>query len=365
LKTVDNLIVESQDPVLAREWFMRAVQFDTYGGPEVLTVREVTDPVPGPREVLVDLKAIGINHVDLDVRDGTSRFDITLPHTPGLEGAGVVAQVGPDVAGVQVGDRVALSYVRTCDRCEECLSGQEMFCPNRGLLGEQIPGTYAERIVVPASLCIALPESVSFADAAASIVTYGSSWHALMARAQVGLGETVLIHSVGSGVGTAGLQIAKAAGAVVLGTVGSEDKIQKALDAGADAVINHATTDFVDFALNATSGKGVDVVFDMVGGRAFSQSMKAMRPNARLVNIGAHGGEIVEFDVVEFFRRHITYISTHSQSRSELRQVFALLGRGVFAPEIHAVLPLDRSAQAHQIIASRGNFGKVLLDPTM
>jgi NADPH:quinone reductase-like Zn-dependent oxidoreductase len=343
---------------------MRAVQFDTYGGPEVLTVREVADPAPGAGEVLVDLKAIGINHVDLDVRDGTSRFDITLPHTPGLEGAGVVAEVGPGVTGVAVGDRVALSYIRTCDACQECQSGREMFCPKRGLLGEQIPGTYAERIVVPASLCIALPDSVSFNDAAASIVTYGSTWHALMTRAQVRLGETVLIHSIGSGVGTAGLQIAKAAGAVVIGTVGSDDKIQKALDAGADAVINHTTTDFVEFALNATGGKGVDLVFDMVGGRAFSDSMKAMRPDARLVTIGAHGGEVVQFDVIEFFRRHITYISTHSQSRSELRQVFELLGRGVFDPHIHAVLPLGQAAEAHELIATRANFGKVLLDPT-
>lgn len=344
---------------------MRAVQFDTYGGPEVLTVREVPDPVAGPFDVLVDLQAIGINHVDLDVRDGTSRFDITLPHTPGLEGAGIVAEVGPNVGSVKVGDRVALSYIKTCDQCEECLSGREMFCPRRGLLGEQIPGTYAERIVVPASLCIPIPDSVSFVDAAASIVTYGSSWHALTTRAQVRLGETVLIHSIGSGVGTAGLQIAKAAGAVVLGTVGSDEKISKALDAGADAVINHNTTDFVEFALDSTGGKGVDVVFDMVGGRAFSDSMKAMRPNARLVTIGAHGGEVVQFDIIEFFRRHITYISTHSQSRSELRQVFELLGRGVFDPHIHAVLPLSQAAEAHTMIASRSNFGKVLLDPTI
>jgi len=344
---------------------MRAATFAEYGSTEVLHISEVPDPVPHAGEVLVNLQAIGINHVDLDVRAGTSRFDLTLPHIPGLEGAGIIAEVGAGVTGLQVGDRVALSYLKTCDACDYCLSGQEIFCPRRGLLGEQIPGTYAEKIVVPANLCIPIADSVDFFAAASSIVTYGSVWHALMTRAQITLGETVLIHSVGSGVGNAALQICKAAGTTVIGTVGSSSKVDAARSAGCDVVINYRDEDFVTAVLAATDGKGVDCVLDMVGGDAFSRSMQAMRPNARLVNIGAHGGEVVEFDIIEFFRRHVTYISTHSQTRAELREVFRLLGQGVFTPVIAQVFPLSQAAEAHALMESRDFFGKILLDPRL
>lgn len=344
---------------------MKAVMFHEYGEPQVLQVGEAADPVPGRNEVVVELGAIGVNHVDLDVRDGTSRFDIQLPHIPGLEGAGTVIEVGADVTTLSVGQRVAMTYLRTCDSCDDCMSGNEIFCQKRGLLGESLPGTYAERIAVPASMCLPIADSLSFQSAAASIVTLGSAWHALTSRAQVKIGETVLIHSIGSGVGTAGLQICKQAGARVIGTVGSDSKIDQALAAGADHVFNYRKTDFVEAVLDYTHGKGVDVVLDMVGGDAFSRSMLAMRPNGRLVSIGAHGGEVVEFDAIAFFRRHVTYMGTHSQSRLELRKVLDLLADGTFVPKIHGVYSLDDAAETHRLLANRENFGKVLLDPSL
>jgi len=344
---------------------MRAVMFHEYGDPNVLQIGEAKEPSASSKEVVVKLGAIGVNHIDLDVRDGTSRFDIQLPHIPGLEGAGTVIEVGSEVTNLQVGQRVAMTYLRTCDECDYCRSGNEIFCAKRAILGERLPGTYAEKIAVPASMCLPIADSLSFQSAAASIVTLGSAWHALTSRAQVKIGETVLIHSIGSGVGTAGVQVCKTAGARVIGTVGSDSKIQQALDAGADYVFNHRTIDFVDAVLEYTGGQGVDVVLDMVGGDALSRSMLAMRPNGRLVTVGAHGGEVVDFDAIAFFRSHVTYMGSHSQSRLELRKVLDLLADGTFIPTIHGIYPLEEAAETHRLLANRENFGKVLLDPSL
>ena len=173
---------------------MKAILFDDFGGPEVLRYGDIPDPVAGPGEVLVKLKAAGLNHVDIDIRDGVSRFDFAMPHILGIEGAGVVAALGSGVTGLAVGDRVAVSYIRTCDQCEWCNRGQDNLCENRRLFGEHIPGTYAQYMLAPASHCMALPDQVSFADAAASLVAFGTAWHGLVARGGLILGDTVLIH---------------------------------------------------------------------------------------------------------------------------------------------------------------------------
>jgi len=176
---------------------VKAVLFDTFGGPEVLRYGEVADPVPGPGEVVVDIRFAALNHVDIDIRDGISRFDFALPHILGIEGAGVVSELGAGVGTVRVGDRVAVSYIRTCGRCEWCRRGKDNLCQNRRLFGEHIPGTYAQRMVAPADHCLPLPEALSFADAAASLVAFGTAWHGLVSRGGLQVGETVLIHSIG------------------------------------------------------------------------------------------------------------------------------------------------------------------------
>lgn len=342
---------------------MKAILFDTFGGPEVLRYGDIDDPKPGPGEVVVDLHHAALNHVDIDVRDGISRFDFALPHILGIEGAGVVSQVGVDVHDVTVGTRVAVSYIRTCGHCEWCRRGQDNLCENRRLFGEHIPGTYAERMVAPANHCLPLPDELSFADAAASLVAFGTAWHGLVSRGGLQVGETVLIHSIGSGVASAALQICKAAGATVIGTASSDDKLARATADGADHVINYATSPEVYAqVLDATRGRGVDLVFDVVGGEAFAGSMEVMRPCARLVSIGAHAGEVVPFDIVEFFRRHISYISSHTQTRDELAHVLRLIAAGTLSPRVHSVYPLREAADAQRELAARTNYGKILLD---
>lgn len=341
---------------------MKAILFDNFGGPEVLRYGDVPDPVPGSHEVRVKLKASALNHVDIDIRDGVSRFDFAMPHILGIEGAGVVDSVGDEVSGVKPGDRVAVSYIRTCDSCEWCKRGQDNLCENRQLFGEHIPGTYAQYVVAPESHCIPLPDQVSFADAAASLVAFGTAWHGLITRGNLVLGDTVLIHSVGSGVASAALQICKAAGATVIATASNDEKLQQAKADGADFVVNYRIKNVNEAVLEYTDGRGVDMVFDVVGGDAFKDSMFVMKPYGRLISIGAHAGEVVDFDIIEFFRRHISYISSHTQTRDELRHVLELIARGTLSPRIHSTYPLERAADAQVEMSSRTAYGKIMLD---
>jgi NADPH:quinone reductase-like Zn-dependent oxidoreductase len=206
---------------------------------------------------------------------------------------------------------------------------------------------------------------LSSADAAASLVAFGTAWHALVPRGGLQVGETVLIHSVGSGVASAALQICKAAGATVIGTASSDEKLAKATTDGADHVINYRrSSDVWAEVLDATDGRGVDLVFDVVGGEAFTGSMTVMRPYGRLISIGAHSGEVVPFDIIEFFRRHISYISSHTQTRDELAHVLRLIAAGTFSPRIHSVHPLHEAAAAQCELAERSHYGKILLDVT-
>lgn len=341
---------------------MKAILLDDFGGPEVLRYGDTEDPKPGHGDVVVDLRVAALNHVDVDIRAGVSRFDFALPHILGLEGAGVVSEVGPGVDGVRVGDRVAVSYIRTCGHCEWCARGQDNLCENRRLFGEHIAGTYAQRMLAPANHCIPLPESLDFAAAAATLVAFGTAWHGLVARADLKIGDTVLIHSIGSGVASAALQICKAAGATVIGTASTDDKLERASADGADHVVNYTRDNVAEAVGEFTAGRGVDLVFDVVGGAAFRESMFLLRPYGRLVSIGAHAGEVVEFDIIEFFRRHISYISSHTQTRDELRHVLDLVARGTFGPRIHSRYPLEKAADAQNELTSRKAYGKILLD---
>jgi len=341
---------------------MKAVLLDRFGGPEVLRYGEVPDPTAGPGEVVVDLKAAALNHVDIDIREGVSRFDFEFPHILGIEGTGVVAELGQGVDDVSVGDRVAISYVRTCGQCEWCKRGENHLCENRRLFGEHIPGTYAQMIAAPSNHCLPLPDNLSFEKAAASLVAFGTAWHALVVRAGLRLGETVLIHSIGSGVASAALQICKAGGATVVGTASSDNKLERAVADGADHVINYTRDDPYTAVMEITEGRGVDLVFDVVGGAAFKRSMFVIRPYGRLVSIGAHAGEVVDFDIIEFFRRHISYISSHTQTRDELSHVLQLISRGTLSPRIHSSHPLEEAAEAQRELEVRSHYGKILLE---
>ena len=342
---------------------MRAARFHEYGGVDVLRVEEVPTPEPGPGEALVRVHACAVNHVDIDMRNGSSRLPLTLPHTLGFEISGEVTALGPGVTEVAVGNRVAPLYQIHCRECEWCRSGRHMHCERITMLGVQSPGGYAEYAVVPAWALIPLPDSLSFEQGAAIQTTFGTVWHALVDRVGVTKGQWVLVNAAGSGVGTAGIQVARLLGARVIASAGSDAKLERALGLGAEATVNYNEEDLATRVREITGGRGVDVVMESVGGEVLARSLAALATNGSVVTVGAHAGEVVPVDVILLFRHQWSLIGSVRATAEEIRHCVDLVAEGKLAPAIHATLPLAHAAEAHRMLEAREQFGKVLLLP--
>ncbi len=342
---------------------MKAARFHEYGGRDLMVYEDVPDPVLGSGEVLIRVRATGVNHVDIDLRNGSSRFPLKLPHILGLEVAGEVVDLAPDVVGLSVNSRVTPLYQINCRSCRFCVEGEHSLCRNTKLLGLHLPGGYAEYVKVPAWCVLPLPDRVSYGEAAAFQTTFGTAWHSLISRALLRAGETVLVSAAGSGVGSAAIQIAGLAGAIVIASAGDDRKLDRARELGASFGVNYRTQDLTQEVLAFTGSEGVDVVFEHVGGEVFSKSLKTLRPNGRLVVVGGHGGEIVPLDLITLFRNQWTVIGCQRQTEGELRAVFELIRQGILKTVIHAVVPLEEAAEAHRILEEREHFGKVILRP--
>jgi NADPH:quinone reductase-like Zn-dependent oxidoreductase len=342
---------------------MRAVRLHAYGPPSVLQVDQVPEPVPGPHDVLVRVRAAAVNHWDLDMRAGTSRLPLTLPHQPGIELAGEIASAGPEVDRFPVGTRVMPRFLWVCGVCQWCTAGEENHCERLRVLGATQPGGYAEYVVVPASEAIPLPDGVSFDHAAALQGTFAPIWHALTGRIQLKEGMTILVNAAGSGAGNAAIQIARHLGARVFASAGSTEKLEQAKKQGVEATINYAKEDVAARIRELTSGKGVDVVFDCVGGAVFSASLAGLAWNGRLITIGAHGGEQVTLDLVPLFRNQWSIIGSANSNRRDTDAVLELLAQGAIEPVIGRRYPLEEAPAAHEALEQRRVFGKVLLIP--
>jgi NADPH:quinone reductase-like Zn-dependent oxidoreductase len=342
---------------------VRAVRFHEYGGPEVLQVEEVPDPAPAAGEVVVRVRAVGLNHVDIDMRAGTSRLPLTLPHTLGFEIGGDVAALGDGVSGFEVGDRVTPLYQVACRRCPACLAGAQQHCERLEMIGVTRPGGLADFVSVPASSLVHLPEGVSFVDAASIQTTFGTAWHSLVTRGAVKPGDWVLVSAAGSGVGSAGLQVAKLAGAKVITTSSSDEKLARARDLGADVTINYATEDVAARVREATGARGVDVALEHVGGEVFGASLASLAIDGRVVVCGGHAGEVVPVDLIELFRHEWSIIGCARATEAELRHVIELVGRGELAPVISETAPLERAADLQGKMERREQFGKLVVQP--
>jgi NADPH2:quinone reductase len=227
----------------------------------------------------------------------------------------------------------------------------------------QRPGGYAEYIVAPARAVYPLPASVSYEAAAAGQIVFTTAWHMLVTRGGLEAGETVLVSAAGSGVGHAAIQIAKLAGATVVTTAGSDEKLENARADGADHTINYRHEDVTKRTLDLTSGRGVDLVVEHLGGEQFAACLSALRKGGRLVTCGGHAGEVVPLDIIPFFRNEWQVIGSRTGTTQEVRLVMGLIADGRLHPRIHAVLPLAEAAEAHRILESREHFGKVVLTP--
>ncbi len=340
---------------------MKVAWFHKFGGPGVLVHEEAPRPTPKPGEALVRVRAVGINHVDLDHRAGTSRIPVTFPHILGREFAGEVAS---SAGNFKEGDRVWVTCRIPCRKCELCLAGRDNLCMKEGYFGLDIPGGYAEYVSVPIENLNALPSHVRFEDAAAAQIAFGTAWHVLINRGSLQAGQTVLIQAAGSGIGSAAVQVAKLAGAaMIIATASSEKKLEQAKALGATHMINYSGGKFAEQVMALTGGRGVDVVMEHIGGEVFTQSLQCLARGAIIVTVGAHAGEVVQFDIIPFFRRELRLAGSKNASVLELRKVMGLVAEGKLKPIVHKALPLSQAAEGHRVVDSRDFFGKVVLLP--
>ena len=340
---------------------MKAVVFHEHGGSEKLKYEDRPDPQIKPDEVLVRVKACALNHLDIWIRQGIPAYQIPLPHISGCDIAGQIERVGSQVKGVKVGQKVFVFPGLNCGTCDECKAGHDNLCPSFGVLGAKTDGGYAEFVAVPGRNVIAIPGSLTFEQAAAFPLVSVTAWHMVVTLAGLKSGETALIMGAGSGVGSMAIQIAKYIGAKVITTVGSEDKVKKALVIGADEVINHATDDVVKRVQELTGGQGVDVVIEHIGPQVWDQCLKSLVKGGRLVTCGATTGGEVKLDLRYLFSRQLTVKGSYMGTKAELLEAAKLVGAGKLKPVIDHVYPLQDARAAQEQMMSRKLFGKLVL----
>ncbi len=339
---------------------MKAIVFHQTGGPEVLRYEDAPDPRPESGEVVVRVRAAALNRIDIWIRAGA--YPTPLPHILGSDGAGVVESVGPDVEWPRPGDKVVISPWLSDGTCPYCAAGEDNQCEQRKILGNQVDGTFAERVKIPARNAFPYPGEIPFSEAAAVTLTASTAWHMLISRAQLRAGETVLIQGASSGLGTAAIQIAHLAGARVLAATSSNEKAARARELGADEAINYTEKDLADEALRLTGGRGVDLVFEHVGAATWDASVRSLARCGRLVTAGATTGAKVEFDVRTLYSRQLSFIGSMGASRTDVAAVLEQVARRRLRPVISRVMPLAEAAAAERLLEERKFFGKIVLE---
>jgi zinc-binding alcohol dehydrogenase/oxidoreductase len=325
---------------------VKAIRIHEDGGPEVLRYEDAPDPTPGPGEVLVELRAASLNHLDLWVRKGLP--SVPKPRILGADGAGVVAGLGEGVDGFAGGERVVIN--------PGIEHGERIT-----VIGEHTDGTHAELIAVPAGQVYAIPDELSFEEAAAFPLVFETAHRMLVTRAGLRPGEWVLVWGVGGGVATAALAIAKALGARVLATSSSEEKLERARELGADGVVNHATGDVRAVVKEVTGGPGVDVVVEHVGEATWATSLAAVRPRGRVVVCGATTGPNPPAQLHRVWWKQLDVLGSTMGTRADFEAVLELVLSGRARPVVDAVFPLAQARAAHERLEAGEQLGKIVL----
>jgi NADPH:quinone reductase-like Zn-dependent oxidoreductase len=340
---------------------VKAAFFREHGGPEKIEVEELPDPVPGPGMVRVRIKAAALNRLDIFVRNGIPGVAPALPHVMGSDGAGVVESRGAGVAGLKDGDEVVLNPGISCGGCEFCRRGEHSLCVSFRLIGEHLPGTFAQYVLVPAENLYPKPAGLSWEEAAAFPLTFLTAWRMLVTRARVRPGETLLIVGIGGGVATAALQIARLLGMTVFVTSGSPEKLARAKMLGAEAGIDHSKTDFAREIRMLTGKRGVDVVLDSVGKATWRKSIASAARGGRLVTCGATTGPDPQTDLARIFWNQLTVCGSTMGTHGEFAAMLKAVGEGKLKPVVDAVYPLPRVREAMEILEEKRQFGKIVL----
>lgn len=340
---------------------MKAVVFHEHGGPEKLQYEDRPQPQIKPDEVLIRVKACAVNHLDLWVRQGIPSYQIALPHISGSDVAGQIEQIGGEVKEFKIGQKVFVSPGLSCGACEQCKAGRDNLCAAFSVLGARTDGGYAEFVAVPGRNVLPIPGALTFEQAAAFPLVSVTAWHMIVTLARLRKEETALIMGAGSGVGSMAIQIAKHTGAKVITTVGSEEKIKKALALGADEVINHGVEDITQRVLELTGGYGVGVVIEHIGPDVWGQCLKSLARGGRLITCGATTGGEARVDLRALFSRSLTLKGSYLGTKAELVEAAKLVGDGKLKPVIDQVYPLKDARAAQEQMQSRKFFGKIVL----
>lgn len=340
---------------------MKAMAFDQFGGVEVIREMDLPTPEIGPDEVLVRVRACGLNHLDLWVRGGLP-IQMPMPHIGGCEIVGHVDQIGSAVTNLTVGQPVLIAPNQGCGTCDACRRDDEPACRQFQIVGEHTQGGFAEFAKSHARHIVPISDSWSLTEWAATPLVFLTAWRMLHRRGHVDTGDNVLVQGGASGVGSAAIQIAKLAGARVFTTVGSESKAKLCRDLGADVVIRRDEQSFADVIKAETKGRGVQIVIEHVGDAVWKDSLKCLAHGGRLVTCGATTGAQVGLDLRFFFIREIQVLGSCMGSRGELRRVFELLDQRKLRPVLDRTFPLSQLAQAHEYLETRQQLGKVVIE---
>ncbi|MEO0151628.1 MAG: zinc-binding dehydrogenase [candidate division WOR-3 bacterium] len=339
---------------------MKAVIINNFGDIDVLEYKEIEEPKIGPNEVLVQIKAVALNHLDIWIRKGIN-IRPKLPHILGADISGIVVDKGSEVKHIDIGDEVVLAPAISCNLCYECISGNDNFCKSYSILGENVWGGYREYINIRGEFVFKKPNNLNFIESASFLLTSLTAYNALIRRGNLQRDEIILIMSGGSGVGSVAIQIAKKIlNAYVITTVGSDEKIEKAYEIGADYVINWKKSDIVEEIKNKFGR--IDMVLDHTGKMHINNLIKIVKNGGRIVTYGATSGHIAEIDLRHIFFRQISIIGSTMGRRSDLIKIIDYYEKGILKPVIYKVLPLEDAKQAHKILESGEVFGKVVLE---
>jgi NADPH:quinone reductase-like Zn-dependent oxidoreductase len=340
---------------------MRAAVFHEFGGPDVVRIEDVARPEPGPGEVRLRVAAAAMNHLDLWVRRGLP-IRTTMPHIGGSDIAGTVDAVGHAVGGVASGARVVADPSLSCGECEWCRRGEEPLCTQYRILGEHTQGGFAEYVTVPARNLHAVPDGYPLEQAAAAPLVFLTAWRALMTRARLQPGESVLVTGASGGVATAAVQVARHAGARVFAVTTTEN-VERVRSLGADVVYDRNEVDFSKEVWRDTGKRGVDVILDSVGRATWQQCTRAVAKAGRIVVYGATTGPVLETDGRLLFWKQLDVLGSTMSNRREFRAVMDLVFAGVLQPVVDVAWPLERARDAHERLEAGAHFGKVVLVP--
>lgn len=331
------------------------------GGPEVLTVEEVPDPEVGDDDVLVAVEACAVNHTDVWIRRG---YEGDPPIVTGIDVSGEIVEVGADVDRLAPGDRVVLYWNTTyCGECEFCNDGETTMCRDYGGLGVKRDGGHAEYVAVEARHAVQLPDDVSFESAAAVPSNFGTAWRGLMTRADVGPSDDVLVLGASGGVGHGAVQIAAHAGATVYAASSSEEKAERLRDLGADHVIDYTEEAIDDAIADRTDRRGVDVVFESIGGETYEQAVRSLARGGRLVTIGATTGDADQGMLQHVFWKQLEVIGATGATMGEFQDMLGAFFDGDIEPVVDSVISLEDIPDAHERLAKGAGFGKIIVRP--